>query len=72
MRKKHWYGSVGKILIFLFFCVFAIAIIVPLIWMILSSLKNNTEFLSDPWLFRLFSNGKIMLMRLSMVWDNTF
>ncbi len=49
MRKQHWYSSAGKILIFLFFCVFAVAIIVPLIWMLLSSLKNNTEFLSSPW-----------------------
>ncbi len=49
MKSKHWWGSAGKILIFLFFCVFAIVIILPMIWMIISSMKTNTEFLKDPW-----------------------
>ena len=49
MRYNRWYSSIGKILVFLFFCLFAVAIILPLLWMLISSVKNNTEFLSYPW-----------------------
>lgn len=49
MKYNRWYGSVGKIFVFLLFSLFALMIILPLIWMVVSSLKNNTEFLSKPW-----------------------
>lgn len=49
MKYNRWYSSIGKILVFLFFCLFAVAIILPLVWMLISSVKNNTEFLSSPW-----------------------
>ena len=49
MKYNRWYSSIGKILVFLFFCLFAVAIILPLAWMLISSVKNNTEFLSSPW-----------------------
>lgn len=49
MRYQKWYGSVGKILVFLLFTVFSVLVILPLIWMVLSSLKDNTSFLSEPW-----------------------
>lgn len=48
MKYNRWYSSIGKILVFLFFCLFAVAIILPLVWMLISSVKNNTEFLSSP------------------------
>lgn len=51
MKSNKWYGSVGKIIIFIGFCIFAALIIVPLIWMLISSVKGNTEFLADPWGF---------------------
>ena len=43
MKSNKWYGSVGKIIIFIGFCIFAALIIVPLIWMLISSVKGNTE-----------------------------
>ncbi len=49
MKSNKWYGSAGKIFIFVFFCLFAIVVLVPMAWMLLSSLKSNTEFLADPW-----------------------
>lgn len=49
MRSGKWYGSLGKVLCFLVFCVLALAIIVPLVWMMVSSLKTNREFLTDVW-----------------------
>ena len=49
MKSDKWYGSVGKVFIFTFFCVFALVILVPMAWMLISSLKSNTEFLADPW-----------------------
>lgn len=49
MKSNKWYGSAGKCFIFIIFCIAAAAVIIPLVWLLVSSLKNNTEFLSDPW-----------------------
>ena len=32
MKYNRWYSSIGKILVFLFFCLFAVAIILPLVF----------------------------------------
>lgn len=49
MKKDKWYGSLSKALVFVLFCIMAAGVVIPLLWMLLSSLKNNTEFLKDPW-----------------------
>lgn len=49
MEIDKWCRSLAKIICFLFFCIFAVSIIIPIGWMILSSLKTNREFLTDPW-----------------------
>ncbi|MCI6017861.1 MAG: carbohydrate ABC transporter permease [Clostridiales bacterium] len=49
MKGNKWYGSIGRLIIFVIFCLFAIVIILPMIWMLVSSFKSNTEFLADPW-----------------------
>lgn len=41
----------AKTVIFLYFAIFALLIIVPMLWMLLSSLKTNTEFFSSVWGF---------------------
>ncbi|MDD3173430.1 MAG: carbohydrate ABC transporter permease [Herbinix sp.] len=43
------YGSTGKILVFAMFTILGSMIILPLIWMLFSSFKENSEFFSDPW-----------------------
>ena len=48
MKGNKWYGSIGRLIIFVIFCLFAIVIILPMIWMLVSSFKSNTEFLADP------------------------
>ena len=35
MKYNRWYSSIGKILVFLFFCLFAVAIILPLVWLLI-------------------------------------
>lgn len=62
MKYNRWYSSIGKILVFLFFCLFAVAIILPLVWMLISSVKNNTEFCLHRGHFQIKYIGKIMHM----------
>jgi len=41
--------KIGHLLVFTFFALFAIAIIIPFIWMILTGLKTNRELFLAPW-----------------------
>ena len=47
MRKSK--TSAGKISVFLIFTLFSVSILLPLLWMILSSLKTDVEFYESPW-----------------------
>ena len=49
MRKSK--TSAGKISVFLIFTLFSVSILLPLLWMILSSLKTDVEFYESPWAF---------------------
>ncbi len=49
MRYQKWYGSLGRIAVFLVFVLLAVLVILPLVWMLLSSVKDNTSFLTEPW-----------------------
>ena len=49
MFAKKIGSNAWKVFIFLLFAVYAFAIIYPLSWMIISSLKTNTEFFTSPW-----------------------
>ena len=46
MRYQKWYGSLGRIAVFLVFVLLAVLVILPLVWMLLSSVKDNTSFLT--------------------------
>lgn len=41
----------GKTLVFLMFSLYALSILYPLLWMVTSSLKTNSEFFNSPWGF---------------------
>lgn len=49
MRKSK--TSAGKISVFLIFTLLSVSILLPLLWMILSSLKTDVEFYESPWAF---------------------
>ena len=49
MRYQKWYGSMGRIAVFLVFVLLAVLVILPLVWMLVSSVKDNTSFLTEPW-----------------------
>ena len=41
--------SPGKIILYLILAVQAMVTMYPLVWMIVSSLKDNVSFFADPW-----------------------
>ena len=43
MRYQKWYGSLGRIAVFLVFVVLAVLVILPLVWRRLSSVNENTS-----------------------------
>lgn len=49
MKDKKIFGSAGKAIVFLFFCLYALSIIGPMFWMIISSLKGSNEYYISPW-----------------------
>lgn len=49
MKEQKWYTSPGRLAVFIIFCLMAFNVIVPLIWMVSSSLKTNVEFYASPW-----------------------
>jgi raffinose/stachyose/melibiose transport system permease protein len=53
MVKQHlsFWGAVGRLLVWGLLIVLVIIVLYPLLWMILSSLKDNNQFLSDPFGF---------------------
>ncbi len=47
--KKLKKLTIGKVLVFLILCIFALTILYPLIWMILSGFKDNQGLFMDTW-----------------------
>lgn len=49
MIAKKIGSNIWKIFIFLMFSLYAFSILYPLAWMVISSLKTNSEFFTSPW-----------------------
>lgn len=49
MKKETKYASVGHIIILILFFLFALMILLPLLWLVLTGLKTNKELFLAPW-----------------------
>lgn len=49
MKRFNIWGKLFNIIIFILLISLALSIIIPLLWMIISGFKSNSEFFMDPW-----------------------